>query len=67
MAGGEPSTAAGGGEAFWTSPVKAESTYVKRITLRHHWDTERGQGARRGGVPHGGAMAGGSKLVVTAF
>ena len=66
MAAGEPSTAAGVGEAFWTSPVEAESTYVKRITLRHHWDTERGQGARRGGVPRGGAMAGGLELAVMA-
>jgi len=67
MATGEPSMAAGVGEAFWTSPVEAKTTYVKRITLRHHWDTERGQGARRGGVPHGGAMASGSELAVTAF
>ena len=67
MAGGEPSMAAGIGEAFWTSPVEAESTYVKRRTSRTQRSAKNEDREQTEAASRGGAMTGGSELAVTAF
>ena len=67
MASGEPSTAAGVGEAFWTSSVEAESTYVKHRTSRTQRSAKNEDREQTEVASRGGAMIGGSELAITAF
>ena len=67
MAGGEPSMAAGVGEAFWTSPVEAESTYVKRRTSRTQRSAKNEDREQTEAASRGGAMAGSSGLADAVF
>ena len=67
MGSGEPSTAAGVGEAFWTSSVEAESTYVKHRTSRTQRSAKNEDREQTEAASHGGAMAGSLGLADAAF